>query len=741
MAISISSSLIACRNVFNELIEEIKKPVIEKPEGLYLQDWEDERGRLRLWAANIGAHQTGQSSLNFRLRDSSHIQEQIIKLLGSLTQKLRDSKLVLAEGEDPDVESFEDSLSENEEPQTELEQLRETVANIINCLFRMSILVRKPAQHDIRIGAKQIDVSGYEWADLRHVKDKFPVVDDRLAARLGRAITRRRKYLMYRKRHADKLRQGIDHDTQPETFPTGSDILSETVATDVRTWNIDADDRASESGFSQTSYAPTLISGGAITIPNPPEASHKGTPFECPYCYYVITAPSTKSWNHHVFHDLQPYVCTDPRCTTPDKLYATRHEWVHHSRTAHGHEVNSPHICTLCGASQKTLEGHHQHVARHLQELALFILPQNDEDSDGHESGVKLGADSSRGPSASNRMGEMQDAFGLDTGHEGSDQDASVHQEVIDPRSEPLDPSRESAVIQTSPELDAPRDAEGSALQDAFSYIDRVKLHFIGQPENYVRFLDILNDFKSQSIDTSGVVNRLSILLAGAPELIQGLNAHLPPLYRINFTTAHDSIAIHTSTDPGRNSEGQSGSDITDLQDVDVNEFNEEHRHPETTAALDPEERDWLSSMRAEGTTSDDMAEVRAQMDSRLFFADRYAHKLDEHSLFKYFGSHRLEVQKAHEEFLDSQILKNKPRQRGRSVTQGASTRSVSGSGIQQYSEENTEIVVKDAERKRESSTSFTPDEDSELQSWRKRFGQSQWRLANPPASMAYPPR
>ncbi|KAL8983929.1 MAG: hypothetical protein Q9177_004837 [Variospora cf. flavescens] len=435
MTASISLSLNVCRQAFNDLIEEIQGSAQGKLEGLYLQDWEDERGRLRMWAANIGAHQTGQSSLDFRLRDSSHIQQQITKLLEDLLRRLKDVRGILAKGQgvddgDSDVESIGYSSSEDEAPQTELHQLRRNVATIINWLFEMSILVRKPAQHDIRIGAKQSDVSGYEWADLRHVKVKFPTVNDPLAARLGQAITRRRKYLAYRKRHADKLRKGIDHDVH-----TGSAILSETVATDVRTWNIDADDRASDSGFSQTSYAPTLMSGGAITIPSPPEASHNGTPFECPYCYYVITAPSTKSWNRHVFYDLQPYLCTEPRCTTPDRLYTTRHEWIHHLRTAHDHAVNSLHTCTLCGDSESTLERYHQHVAQHLQELALFILPRKDgDDSDEDDSDAKLGAHSSRGSSTSITMGDKAvDLFVYDAPTEAAD-DAKVVDEFSPPR-------------------------------------------------------------------------------------------------------------------------------------------------------------------------------------------------------------------------------------------------------------------------------------------------------------------
>lgn len=48
----------------------------------YLYD--DEVVRLRLWIANIGAHQRDSPSLEFRLRDASHIRNQIVELLKSL---------------------------------------------------------------------------------------------------------------------------------------------------------------------------------------------------------------------------------------------------------------------------------------------------------------------------------------------------------------------------------------------------------------------------------------------------------------------------------------------------------------------------------------------------------------------------------------------------------------------------------------------------------------------------------
>ncbi|KAL8896798.1 MAG: hypothetical protein Q9207_007529 [Kuettlingeria erythrocarpa] len=490
MISSISSSLIVCRDALNELIEEIQHAVKSKSEGISrrdLRDWEDERGRLRIWAGNIGAHQTGQSSLDFRLRDSSHVYQQIVKLLEHLLQRVKDARAVLAEGEDSDsdVESIDDSSSEDGAPQTEIQRLRRSVASIIKCLFDMSMLVRKPAQHDFYMGAKQSDVSGYEWADLRHVKDKFPNIDDQMATRLGQAITRRRKYLIYRKRHAEKLRQGIDNDTKPGAPSAGSDVLSETVATDVRTWNVDADDTGSESGFSHTSYAPTLISGGAITIPSPPEASQGGAPFECPYCYCVLSAPTRKAWNRHVFIDLQPYICTEGSCATPNKLYATKHEWVHHLRTAHDHELDSVHTCTLCGVSQSTPGGHHQHVARHLQELALFILPRNDDGSDEDDSAVKLGAaGSSSGSSAGHGAGHMPDGLGVGT----------------------TCSSKGAASIQTPPELDstavATQDSqhltELPVLSDALDYLDQVKFDSKDRPHVYEQFLDIMKDNREE---------------------------------------------------------------------------------------------------------------------------------------------------------------------------------------------------------------------------------------------------
>ena len=46
-----------------------------------------------------------------------------------------------------------------------------------------------------------------------------------------------------------------------------------------------------------------------------------------------------------------------------------------------------------------------------------------------------------------------------------------------------------------------------------------------------------LQEFKSQSIDTPGVISRVSMLFKGHPELIVGFNTFLPPGYKIEVQT------------------------------------------------------------------------------------------------------------------------------------------------------------------------------------------------------------
>lgn len=95
-------------------------------------------------------------------------------------------------------------------------------------------------------------------------------------------------------------------------------------------------------------------------------------------------------------------------------------------------------------------------------------------------------------------------------------------------------------------------------VEDALNYLDRVKNQFALQPQVYNQFLDIMKEFKSQrynsfffhlqiiwivffvfSIDTQEVINRVSTLFHGHPDLIVGFNTFLPPGYKIEVSDEH----------------------------------------------------------------------------------------------------------------------------------------------------------------------------------------------------------
>ncbi|KAI9451486.1 hypothetical protein F5148DRAFT_1378838 [Russula earlei] len=97
--------------------------------------------------------------------------------------------------------------------------------------------------------------------------------------------------------------------------------------------------------------------------------------------------------------------------------------------------------------------------------------------------------------------------------------------------------------------LNGPADRQLN-VTDALSYLDAVKVQFHDRPDVYNVFLDIMKDFKSQVIDTPGVIRRVASLFHGHPSLIQGFNTFLPVGYRIEVGSDAQSLEVITVTTP-----------------------------------------------------------------------------------------------------------------------------------------------------------------------------------------------
>ncbi|KAJ5498049.1 hypothetical protein N7453_007100 [Penicillium expansum] len=385
--VAISELLQGCLAQFVSLIN--SDALSDHIEEVPLQDWTDELGRLRLWAANIGAHQTRQSSLDYRLRDASHIQGQIVRLLEQFQELLTDLEDVLEEESDDEAQydKFEDlGELESESSTTEIQEIHQGLAETITQLYQMSMIIRKPAQHDRLVGTKKLDSEPFEFWAKQHTSNKYPNADALVIDRISSAMARQRAILKYRERHHAKLSQGIDFESDGK-----STILSETVVTDVfKEIPGQFNDMASDTGVSQTSYGGALLEGTGSDAPKIPPIPKKGTekqPFECPYCFYIITVRDRRAWARHIFRDLMPYVCIFPGCSTPNKLYGGRRQWHHHIQQTHASIsiTDGTYDCSICKKCSLPAITFQRHVGQHLEELALFLLPRTDEDEDENE--------------------------------------------------------------------------------------------------------------------------------------------------------------------------------------------------------------------------------------------------------------------------------------------------------------------------------------------------------------------
>jgi len=72
-------------------------------------------------------------------------------------------------------------------------------------------------------------------------------------------------------------------------------------------------------------------------------------------------------------------------------------------------------------------------------------------------------------------------------------------------------------------------------VEDALLYMDQVKIEFGDHPHIYNEFLEIMKKFKTQGIDTIGVINRVRRLFHGHIDLVLGFNTFLPVGYKIEM--------------------------------------------------------------------------------------------------------------------------------------------------------------------------------------------------------------
>ncbi|RSL88315.1 hypothetical protein CEP52_015257 [Fusarium oligoseptatum] len=442
---SIASHVTCCLDLFSNAVD-VSEASSPGPEASFNRSIRDEQTRFKVWSGNIGAHRTGMSSLDHRLRDSSNIRNQVVNLLLDLNGLLEDAIAILT-GEEPSWDqisndggvSLDQDDDDSDSPDTELEQISIDVADVVNCLLRLSVAIRNPAPHDRFVESHSTDTSHYERFDIEHVYSKFKSIDPGLAQRLGKAISRRRQFFKYREAHRMKLSHGLDYQYLGDAETIASS-LPEHLKDKVRTGQISRlpiiEDNYSDAGVSQTSYATSAADTEQRRVPPLPTEASKG-PFECPFCFTIIAATDRITWKKHVYGDLRPYVCLYKNCMTPEKEFSRRHQWMDHVKQNHwkSHagagtpqelaamislseqplDIRSGISCPICGVNLNSARRYQSHVGRHQEQLALFALPtlesneQADTEDEGQSDVTSIGAKSDHSETRRNEDAPMKE--------------------------------------------------------------------------------------------------------------------------------------------------------------------------------------------------------------------------------------------------------------------------------------------------------------------------------------------
>jgi hypothetical protein len=307
--------------------------------------------RFKIWAGNIGVFAQGAASIEHRLRDDPDIKDVLVRMLQRLEQKIDElSQPIDSEIQREMIDEFSDSSSDSSTQDSEEEDLNDDdvgecstrqrssplqrIQVIITNLYRITSAIKKPQSS--REYDRVLTWASEGPADMKEELEeltshlhwtfgqKHPGLarSTALTERLIETSVRRRKTLLYRQSHREKLQSGTEDwfrprnpqsmtrstlspETSRSAFPLPSSSaaqkpvgLAQTQASSVY--------RAGFSGRAKPrtlqSVSPSIAYGlGQLDVPQPPKPEAEGMEVLCPYCNLAldqITLSSPISWKY-----------------------------------------------------------------------------------------------------------------------------------------------------------------------------------------------------------------------------------------------------------------------------------------------------------------------------------------------------------------------------------------------------------------------------------------------------------
>ncbi|MCJ1435864.1 hypothetical protein MMC27_005240 [Xylographa pallens] len=397
-SVSITHHAQACIYLFKAASFNLQTTGSSYQEFIDCQDFLDECGRYNLWLQDSGALRVGRLSLDHRLVESSYVSRPVLSLIKDLRQALEEvltivshkrpqriyelqelttdadvDELSISSGSTDSDSGAQSPLSLNPGPTAELHQLFQAIKETINSLFKLSYLLQNPRPRD-RYTQNDSATSLSESYDIDHVWNQYPYIRSTswLLHRLGKANARRRQFFRIAEAHREEMAQvqGSQIETEDEADVTQlnnesitaftqnpSTLFSSSQMTSNSAISFDNNDDYNDDDVrSETSYGTSVNFEDKMSnrVPPPPRESTNGRPFECKYCYQIITCESSI---RTISATACPFCNNNWANLSPNQL----------SQSAAGSAED---------ANMVSLKQFRSHVGRHMEDLALFVLPQ-----------------------------------------------------------------------------------------------------------------------------------------------------------------------------------------------------------------------------------------------------------------------------------------------------------------------------------------------------------------------------
>ncbi|KAH7367064.1 hypothetical protein B0T11DRAFT_336494 [Plectosphaerella cucumerina] len=287
---------------------------------------------------------------------------------------------------DSDATVSSDDNSETEAQSPALDGILKDLAIDVRCLLDLSPLIEAPLPAFLDKGKAVVhESSATLWVPYQAYKDRiyrrFPTAHPAIADRLGKINLERFQRLQQQKWLATI--PTFEEDTGDHQTVAGQSRFNDSgLGTSLATGSI---------------YAETVMCYGddgdaLIRVPGLSKTAKAGEPFDCLACGMTMIIKTDKSWKHHLYQDLRPWVCLFPGCVDGSKPFNSKEKWLEHMAIGHGlREHWATFDCSLCGerAGRSQLEVI-RHLTCHLEEISLAVLQKNtdgegipfDEDND-----------------------------------------------------------------------------------------------------------------------------------------------------------------------------------------------------------------------------------------------------------------------------------------------------------------------------------------------------------------------